>query len=1047
MNKRSMTRCTGVARAVPLLVVAAALLASRSIVDAQGPGAARNRLVPTEIQGRIANPAALPPGLDPDGLVTVVAALAGEPVAVAQEAAGRRLARAEKDRIKTQRRGEQAIVRPSIEALGAEVLGTYQSALNGIKLRVPRRQLAALKQVSGVVSVKEVPVIYPANIVAGPRIHAPAVWDGPAGIHGTGIKIAVIDSGIDYTHANFGGPGTAGAYATAAAGSALPADPALFGPGAPKVKGGYDFVGDDYDRDSADPAFGPRPDPNPLDCGADGVGHGTIVSSAAVGFGVTDSGQTYTGPYDATTHSRSFLIGPGVAPKADLYALRVYGCLGGGKGTYMVVEAIEWAIDNDMDVINMSLGNRFSLNIAEDLVSEAADNASRAGIVVAAVAGNEGDVHYVTRSPGSSTRAISVAASAAPATAPAATVVAGGATRLVQNSNGAPFSGASYDVYVLKTAAGGISLGCKVNTGSPDDWALPANAANVAGKLVIVQRGGNCARVARAVYGQQHGAAAVLMINTSDVLPSFEGPITRNPDDGADFTVTIPFFGARASDGMALRGLDGRAATFTPATTPTGLATFTSSGPRNGDGLLKPDVTAPGVAIVSALVGTGTGSRAADGTSLATPMVAGTAALVLQAHPHWKPWQVKAAIINSGRASVLADYRARSAGSGLIDAAAATRTSAIAFADDRTTTLNFGVQEFSADFRGSSPIFVHNDGSQDIVFEVSLTHQAGSPHTVSLSRTQVHVPARGTAQVTARLTIPAATAGDATAFRDVAGLVTFTPATPEMNGGHALRVPYYAVPRVSSDVTATLESQPLAPGAPRSVLLENRSSPVAGTADVFAWGFESKTAPKIPGQIDLRAVGVQSWANGEIVVFAMTTREPWSTASPLEFDVLVDSNLDGETDFWIFSYDYGRMVTGFFDGRVGTFIIDLTTGVRSVYFLAYAPPDGSSILLPVPAAAIGLTPSNPRLAYTVGTWSADGMHRDHTFDSWAFFNPFSNAISTGAFEVVDPGSRIHVPFTINAAEWEVTPALGLMVVTQDNRNGTAEASLVKVRPR
>src|SRR6185436_8000026 len=229
-----------------------------------------------------------------------------------------------------------------------------------------------------------------------------------------------------------------------------------------------------------------------------------------------------------------------------------------------------------------------------------------------------------------------------------------------------------------------------------------ANAANVPGRLVIVQRGA-CARVAKAIYGQAHGAAAVLMINTTDELPAFEGPITQNLDDGSAFMVTIPFYGARSSDDAALRGLDLSTAPFTPATIPTGLAGFTSSGPRAGDGLLKPDVTAPGVAIISALVGSGTGSFAASGTSLATPIVAGTAALVLQAHPRWKPWQVKAAIINSGRPSELADYRARLAGSGLISAAAATLTSTIAFADHRTTTLNFGVKEFTADFRGSAP--------------------------------------------------------------------------------------------------------------------------------------------------------------------------------------------------------------------------------------------------------------------------------------------------------------------------------------------------------
>jgi minor extracellular serine protease Vpr len=1038
-----MTRRTCAAFAGGLAVVAGSWFESGQPSVAYAQRAADRRLVPTEIQGRLAS-AFLPPGLDQDAPVTVVATLAGEPVAVAQETASRRLSRVEKDSVKTRRRGEQAAVRPSIEALGAEVLGTYQAALNGIKLRIPRRHLAALQQVPGIVSVKPVITYYPATAVGVPRIQAPVAWDLPAGVHGEGIKIAVIDSGIDYTHATYGGPGTVAAYATAAERSELPADPSLFGPDAPKVKGGFDLVGNDYDPNSADPANSPRPDSNPLDCSA-GDGHGTLVASAAAGFGVTDTGQTYTGPYDATTHARSFLIGPGVAPKADLYAVRVYGCLGSGRGTRMVVEALEWAIDHDMDVVNMSLGNRFSVTTPDDLVEEAVNNAARAGIVVVAVSGNEGDIPYITRSPGSSPRAISAAASLAPATIPAATVVAGGATRRVQNSNSAPFSGATYDVYVLKTAAGGVSLGCKPNTGAADDWALPINAANVPGKLVIVERGW-CSRVGKAIYGQQHGAAAVLMVNNENRLPPLEGPITTNLDDKTPYTVTIPFFGGQSSDGPALRALEPGAATFVAETFQTGLARFTSSGPRYGDGLLKPDVTAPGENIVTAVAGTGTVGFPFSGTSLATPMVAGTAALVLQAHPRWKPWQVKAAIINSGRPSELSNYRARLAGSGLVSAAAATLSSAIAFADHWTTTLNFGVQEFTSDFRGSAPIFVQNESRQDVVFDVSVTHQAGSPHTLGLSRTRVRVPARGTAEVTARLAMAPETAGDSTAFRDVAGLVTFTPASPSMNGGYALRVPYYVVPRVSSNVTATPESARVAPGESSSVLLENRSTPIAGTADVYAWGFQSKRAPKIPGNVDIHAVGAQSLADGEIVVFAITTKKAWSSASAVEFDVLVDANLDGETDFWIFSFDYGWVVNRVFDGRVGTFIVDLTTGERSVYFLAYAPTDSSSILLPVPAAAIGVTPGNPRFGYTVGSWAADGVQRDDTlFDSWAFFNPFSNAISTGAFEVVNPGDRIHVPFTVNAAEWAATPALGLMVVTQDNRNGTDEANLVRVK--
>src|SRR5205814_8045613 len=120
------------------------------------------------------------------------------------------------------------------------------------------------------------------------------------------IKVAIIDTGIDYTHANFGGPGTVAAFDAAAATSTLPANPALFGPAAPKVKGGTDLVGDDYwpnqtlPNGSPNPNYQPvpHPDPNPLDCSAArGGGHGSHVAGTAAGFGVLNN-ATYAGPYN-----------------------------------------------------------------------------------------------------------------------------------------------------------------------------------------------------------------------------------------------------------------------------------------------------------------------------------------------------------------------------------------------------------------------------------------------------------------------------------------------------------------------------------------------------------------------------------------------------------------------------------------------------------------------------------------------------------------------------------------------------------------------------
>ena len=143
------------------------------------------------------------------------------------------------------------------------------------------------------------------------------MWGAPNFIRGLNTKIAIIDTGIDFMHGNFRAPGTvatAAEYAAADAADTLPANPAFFGPGAPKVKGGIDFVGDDYDASApdGDPAQTPQPDPNPLDCN----GHGSHVAGTAGGFGVLANGATFGGPYDTTTHTpgSKFRLGPGVAP-------------------------------------------------------------------------------------------------------------------------------------------------------------------------------------------------------------------------------------------------------------------------------------------------------------------------------------------------------------------------------------------------------------------------------------------------------------------------------------------------------------------------------------------------------------------------------------------------------------------------------------------------------------------------------------------------------------------------------------------------------------
>ena len=1024
---------------VRVAVVGALAISTAVTVSAAGPL--------TRVDSSLASVSRLPPGLDTSP-VTVVVLLSGDPVAVTQEAAGRKLDRAEKDAVKAQRKGEQNSVVPQIVAAGGKVVGTFQSALNGIKVQIPANKVNALRNIPGVVGVKSVNRYDRDNSIGVPRVQAPAVWAGIPAFHGEGIKIAIIDTGIDYTHANFKGPGTVAAYAAAKATNTLPADPALFGPGAPRVKGGYDLVGDDYqaDPDSANYQPIPHPDPNPLDCDTD-VGHGSHVAGTAAGNGVLSTGLTYTGAYDATTHSNSFRIGPGVAPKADLYAIRVFGCHG---STDVVVDALDVAVDLGVDVVNMSLGSSYGTSDSADAI--ASDNAVKAGIVVVASAGNANDLRYITGSPASSTRTLSVAATETMATVPSgnfalpavATDVA--RTIVAVNANGAAYTSPLNGVVKVVRTGAAVSLGCSVA-------AFQANGG-VVGKIAVVNRG-TCARVAKAIFGQQAGAIAVVMINNATDLPPFEGPITVNPDDGVPFTVTIPFFGVKGttgiptSDGSRLVLRDGLAISITTgAPLPTGLASFSSGGPRNGDSILKPEISAPGSPIISTFSGSGNEAETLSGTSMASPHVAGIAALVQQAHPSWKPDDIKAAIINSGDPSVIARYLTHSAGSGFVNAASAVHTQAYVQADGKGVTLSFGIAEFKKDFTTDKNVTIHNDSNTDMTFNVSVTLPQGSPHTVSLNKTQVKVRAHKDENVRVTLNVPAATAGNSDAFRDVAGLIKFTP-VGSGNGGIALTLPYYLVPRVSSNVDAKLDKDIRANDPTGVVKLSNKNSVIGATADFYSWGLQGKGngSDKKNPVINLSAAGVQAFpfdATNQFIVFAITTEEAWSSPSTREFDFLVDVNGDGVADYAVVGIDIGLITTGAFDGRIAAAVFNLTTGDGFVDFLAQASTDGSTMLIPFLSSRIGLSAASPRFSYTATGFDLVESGASDSFAGSAKYNAFSSAITDGQFASLAPDATGSVPFSVNLTELALTPALGLMVVTQDNKNGKDEANLVKI---
>ncbi|HEY6575728.1 MAG TPA: protease inhibitor I9 family protein, partial [Mycobacterium sp.] len=226
------------------------MLAALSVVSG---GAAANKPQVAPDRGSF-RPVWTPPGVR-NAPTTVVVQLAGEPVA-AQDAAAP-LSKDQKRQLKDQLKNKQAPVIAQIQSQGGQVLASYQVAYNGVKVRIKSREAGKLASIPGVVAVRPLQLMKPSNVHGVPLIGAPEAWGGANGVHGEGIKIAVIDTGIDYTHADFGGPGTPAAYQTAHAAETQVADPLLFGPAAPKVKGGIDLAGDSYNADPQDPNYQP----------------------------------------------------------------------------------------------------------------------------------------------------------------------------------------------------------------------------------------------------------------------------------------------------------------------------------------------------------------------------------------------------------------------------------------------------------------------------------------------------------------------------------------------------------------------------------------------------------------------------------------------------------------------------------------------------------------------------------------------------------------------------------------------------------------------
>jgi hypothetical protein len=340
-----------------------------------------------------------------------------------------------------------------------------------------------------------------------------------------------------------------------------------------------------------------------------------------------------------------------------------------------------------------------------------------------------------------------------------------------------------------------------------------------------------------------------------------------------------------------------------------------------------------------------------------------------------------------------------------------------------------------------------------VTFNVGTSNAAGSPHSLTASQGSVTVPAGGFSPVHVTLSVGIGTVGNASAFREVSGLVTFTP-TGGGNNGVVLRVPYYLVPRALSQLDVTVaDSTPSF--VTTSTVTNNSEAAISGSADYYAWGL--RDGNDLEGSpADLRAIGVQSFDIGggqRLIGFGVSTWHRWSNASTTEFDIFVDVDLDGTDDYIVVGVDNGAVAAGQFNGLFDAYVFSTRSGgASSLSGSLGALTDGSTAFLPIISSQLCrsgepcLSSANPRFRYHAIGFDLNDEEEDPMPLS-AMFNPWTPAIFTSNefdFLTVAPGSSASTNVTIDSGEWDATPARGLMVIVNDNKAGEAEAALIQM---
>ena len=802
----------------------------------------------------------------------------------------------------------------------ARVLGLTQRATNIVALRADAKTIRALAKDPVVISINPVVDYTKALSETVPYIGATAVQT--AGFDGKGVRVGIIDSGIDYTHVEFGGAGTAGAYE--AAWGTDPDDTrnvtldGLFPTS--KVVGGFDFVGETWP--GGDGIEDPDPDP------IDHDGHGTHVADIVAG-----------------AH--------GVAPKAKLYALKVCSAVSPSCSGVALMQAMDWAVDpngdgkttDHLDVVNMSLGSDYGEAYDDDL-SLAIDQASNIGMLTVAAAGNGGDLPYIAGTPANAKSALSVAQTQVPSAVTFPLVInapesIAGTYPNTETVSWAPLgTGFTGDVAY-------VGQGCpadSIEDGSPEDPYL----ANPTGKVALIDRGG-CSVSLKVDRAAAAGATAVLI---GLVAPG--DPISFSNGGGTTFVPTLVIT-KELND--AIQGAlltDTVTATVSDAVTISlkgSMANTSSRGPSSPYNAIKPEIGAPG-ASVSAVAGSGTGMEAFGGTSGATPMVTGSVALLRQAYPKRSISELKALIMNTGETKIynnkatdpgyLAPITRIGGGEVRVNRALVSPSAAWDKATGRGA-LSFSLRDVTAKTTTIvKTVVVHNYSSKTRHYSISSSFRYAADAATGAVKlavpSSITVPKHSSKTFKVTMTIKGsklahwvldangnATNPSALDAVEYDGYVWLNDTSTHSDDSKRLHLAWHVMPRQSGDIS--VKPSPVAidgtvadgvfAGLPGGRLTIKNAGIGAGAVDAYSL---VATSPDLPTArrgtnspiIDLKSVGVQTFPvpadycsadESFIYLIAINTWGRQSTigAVPGSYEADIDTNQDGTPDYAIFT--------------------------------------------------------------------------------------------------------------------------------------------------